>query len=90
MDFQNHRCMQANPLRKDLLKYLSNHGLLERFKKQLDYFLNDPSHPSLNTEKIKIKNYEAYSFRIDRKYRVIFVYYSDDSIEIVDINNHYH
>jgi Txe/YoeB family toxin of Txe-Axe toxin-antitoxin module len=82
--------MQASPLRKDLQKYLTSHNLANKFTKQLSYFLNDPMHPSLNTEKIKIKNQEAYSFRIDRKYRVIFFYYSDDTIEIVDINNHYH
>lgn len=82
--------MQVNPLHKDLLKYLSSHNLIKKYKKQLGYFLDDPTHPSLNTEKIKIKNYEAYSFRIDKKYRVVFFYYSDDSIEIVDINNHYH
>jgi len=81
--------MQANPLRKDLQRYLTRHNLDSKFTKQLNLFLIDPAYPSLNTEKIGIRNLEAYSFRIDRKYRVIFIYISDGSIEIVDINNHY-
>lgn len=81
--------MQANPLRKDLQKYLVRHNLGKKFIKQLGYFLTDATHPSLNTEKLKITSIDVYSFRIDRKYRVIFTYNSDDSIEIIDINNHY-
>lgn len=81
--------MRANPLRKDLQRYLIRHNLSNKFTKQLSYFLADPTHPSLNTEKIGIRRLEAYSFRIDRKYRVIFIYNSDESIEVVDINNHY-
>ncbi len=81
--------MRANPLRRDLQKYLVRHNLGSKFTKQLNYFLADPAHPSLNTEKIGIKHLEAYSFRIDRKYRVIFIYNSDGSIETIDINNHY-
>lgn len=81
--------MQASPLRKDLQKYLARHNLDKKFKKQLSYFLADSTYPSLNTEKLKIAHIDAYSFRIDRKYRVIFAYNSDNSIEIIDINNHY-
>ncbi|MBI5358256.1 hypothetical protein HZB69_01340 [Candidatus Amesbacteria bacterium] len=81
--------MQANPLRKDLQKYLSRHNLDKKFTKQLNYFLTDPTHPSLNTEKVGIKFLESYSFRIDRKYRVIFAYNPDETLEIIDINNHY-
>lgn len=81
--------MRANPLRKDLQKYLDSHNLRLKFIKQLNFFLADSTHPSLNTEKIKIGHLEAYSFRIDRKYRVIFIYYPNESIEIIDINNHY-
>lgn len=81
--------MQANPLRKNLQKYLIRHNLSRKFTKQLNYFLVDPTYPSLNTEKMKIEGIDVYSFRIDRKYRVIFTYNLDESIEIVDINNHY-
>jgi len=30
-----------------------------------------------------------YSFRINVKYRAIFIFIAPDEIEIVDINNHY-
>ncbi len=81
--------MRANPLRKNLQKYLVRHGLSRKFEKQLNHFLVDSTYPSLNTEKMKIGHIDIYSFRIDRKYRVIFTYNSDESIEIIDINNHY-
>ena len=81
--------MRVNPLRKDLQKYLTRHNLGNKFIKQLNLFLTDTAYPSLNTERIGAKHLEIYSFRIDRKYRAIFVYTPDGSIEIVDINNHY-
>ena len=81
--------MRANPLRKDLQKYLNRHSLNNKFIKQLNYLLTNPAYPSLNTEKIKIGQQEAYSFRIDKKYRAIFIYFSNETIEIIDINNHY-
>mgnify|MGYP001571641711 CR=1 FL=1 len=81
--------MRVKPLRKDLQRYLARHNLGNKFTKQLNLFLTDPGYPSLNTERIGTKHLEIYSFRIDRKYRAIFVYTPDGSIEIVDINNHY-
>ena len=30
-----------------------------------------------------------WSFRIDRKYRAIFIFRGKDAVEVLDINNHY-
>jgi len=30
-----------------------------------------------------------YSFRLDRKYRAIFIYLEEDAIEIITLTNHY-
>lgn len=81
--------MRVNPLDSESEKYLLKHNLLKKFNKQLNLFLNDPRHPSLNTERLEPKQYKLFSFRIDRKYRVVFVFLEPDLIEIVEINDHY-
>ena len=43
----------------------------------------------LKSIKKACKNRLICSFRITRAYRVIFVYIGNDTIEIIDINNHY-
>lgn len=81
--------MQVKLLRNDLKKYLDTHGLIKKFEKELILFKNNPKHPSLNTERLEPKSLKIYSFRIDRKYRVIFILLSPNEIEIIDINDHY-
>lgn len=62
---------------------------MKKFNKQVALFIFNPKHPSLNTELLLPKEYKVYSFRLDRKYRVIFLFKALDRIEIVDINDHY-
>ena len=81
--------MKVYPLRPDLIEYLTRRGLLKTFNKQKKLFEASPFHPSLNTEVLEPKHLRIYSFRITRNWRVIFVYVGQDTIEIVDINNHY-
>lgn len=81
--------MKAKDLRSDLLRYLKKHKLENKFNKQIKLFLQNPRHPSLNTEILEPRHRKIYSFRIDRKYRVIFGFRKHDEIEIVDINDHY-
>lgn len=81
--------MNVKPLRSDLKLYLNKRNLKKKFNKQLNIFITNPRHPSLHTEILEPKNLKLYSFRIDRKYRVIFILTSSDEIEIVDINDHY-
>lgn len=81
--------MKVKSLRSDLEKYLKQHNLLGKFNKQVSLFKQNPRHPSLHTEVLEPRSLRIYSFRIDRKYRVIFILESLDEVEIVDINNHY-
>ena len=81
--------MKIRPLRKDLIDYLIKRELLKRFNKQKKLFEANPFHTSLNTEILEPKNLRIYSFRITRNWRAIFVYTGQDTIEIIDINNHY-
>jgi Txe/YoeB family toxin of Txe-Axe toxin-antitoxin module len=81
--------MFVKPLRKDLLIYLKKHNIEKKFDKQVKLFEQNPSYPSLNTEVLEPKQLKIYSFRIDRKYRVIFIFTSPEELEIIDINDHY-
>lgn len=80
--------MKAKPLNPELLKYLKKHNLKKKFNRQLLILQNNPRHPSLHTEILEPKSRKIYSFRIDIKYRGIFII-RNSVIEIVDINDHY-
>lgn len=81
--------MRAKRLSSYLEKYLQKRNLNRKFEKQLRFFLENPSYPSLNLEILEPRSAELYSFRIDKKYRVIFVFTKSDEIEIIDVNSHY-
>ncbi len=81
--------MQIRPIRDDLKKYLKKHNLEKRYKKAKDFFEIDPFYPSLHTEILEPKDRLVYSFRLDQKYRAIFIYIDDDTIEIIAFTNHY-
>ena len=81
--------MKIKPLRDDLEKYLKKHILAKKYKKAKKLFEQDPLYPSLNTELLEPKDRLIYSFRLDRKYRAIFIYVDDGTIEIVAFTNHY-
>ncbi len=87
--FQNLLHMHVKPLRNDLLRYIKKRGLTKKFSKQLTLLTDNPRHPSLNTEILEPKKLRLYSFRVDRKYRAIFILMTHDEAEIVDINDHY-
>lgn len=80
--------MRIKPLRNDLKKFLKNHQLVKKFEKQKKLFEIDYLHPSLNTEILEPKSLRIYSFRIDKKYRAIFIIVKGEA-EIIDINKHY-
>lgn len=81
--------MHAKPLRLDLLKYARSRGIQKKLNKQIVLFITNPRHPSLHTEILEPKSLMIYSFRINVKYRAIFIFITQNEIEIVDINNHY-
>ena len=76
-------------LRDDIEEYIQKHGLSRKWQKAKKLFENDPSHPSLNTELLEPKHRLIYSFRIDKKYRALFICLSEDRIEIIAVTKHY-
>jgi len=81
--------MKIKALRVDLKEYLKKHNLEKKYKKAKDLFEYDPFYPSLNTELLEPKDRLIYSFRLDKKYRAIFIYVDKDLVEIIAITNHY-
>jgi Txe/YoeB family toxin of Txe-Axe toxin-antitoxin module len=81
--------MTITPIRDDLEAYLKKHNLSKKFKKSKKLFENDPFYPSLNTELLEPKDRLIYSFRLDKKYRAIFIYIDINTIEIITFTNHY-
>jgi plasmid maintenance system killer protein len=79
----------VQPLRADLARYLRRHQLEKKFAKQLALFLANPRHPSLHTEILEPRQRDIYSFRIDQKYRAIFIYVARDLVEIIAVTRHY-
>ena len=77
-------------LREDLEKYILKHGLSKKWERVKTLFENDPSHPSLKTELLEPKHRLIYSFRIDRKYRALFICLPNNKIEMIAITKHYH
>lgn len=80
--------MQIKPLRPDLKKVLKKHRLVKKFAKQKSFFEKNHKYPSLNTEKLKPKRLNIYSFRLDKKWWAIFII-AEEKAEVIDINLHY-
>ena len=81
--------MLIKQIRDDLDKYLKKHNLEKKYKKAKSLFEQDPFYPSLNTELLEPQDRLIYSFRLDKKYRAIFIYLDKNIIEIVTFTNHY-
>ena len=81
--------MVVKGLRPDLTRYLQKHNITKQYLKQAKIFEDNPRHPSLSTEILEPRHLKIYSFRIDRKYRAIFIMTSHNEVEIIDINLHY-
>ncbi len=81
--------MKIKDLRDDIYEYIKTHNIVKKYEKAKKLFENDPFYPSLNTELLEPKDRLIYSFRLDKKYRAIFIYTDTNTIEIVAITNHY-
>lgn len=77
------------PIQKWLVIYLKKRGFENKFEKQKVLLETNPYHPSFNLELLEPKHLRLFSFRVDRKYRAIFIFAAPNIIEIIDINNHY-
>jgi Txe/YoeB family toxin of Txe-Axe toxin-antitoxin module len=81
--------MKITSLHPEILGYLKERRLEKKFEKQRKLFEQNPFHPSLQTKLLVPKSMKFWSFRIDRKYRAIFIFRDKNTIEIIDVNNHY-
>lgn len=82
--------MRVLSLSPRLKKYLRERNLLKKFEKQIHLFEKNLRHKSLHVELLEPHKRGIYSFRIDRKYRVLFIFRDDVSaIEILAITSHY-
>lgn len=80
--------MKTKPLKETLSEFLKSRNLQKKYAKQILIFESNPYHPSLKLEVLEPKHLRIYSFRLDRKYRVIFII-TDNQAEIIAITNHY-
>ncbi len=80
--------MKIKPLNKKQLKYIAKYNLKDKYDKAKELFEEDYRHPSLNVELLVPKHLKMYSFRLDIKYRAIFIVV-DGEAEIISITNHY-
>lgn len=81
--------MNILPLRKSLEEYLKERQLMRKFAKQKKILEENIFHPGLNMELLEPRHMHLYSFRIDRKYRAVFIFSERETIEVIDISNHY-
>jgi len=81
--------MKILSLHSEIKKYLKKRGLEKKFEKQKRLFERNPFHPSLKTELLEPRKMRIWSFRLDRKYRAIFIFRDKETVEIIDVNNHY-
>lgn len=81
--------MEVLPVHHEVIEYLQSRNLLRKFYKQLELLKRNFLHPSLEVELLEPKHLRFWSFRIDKKYRAIFIFRDAQTIEIIDANNHY-
>ncbi|MDO8604739.1 MAG: hypothetical protein Q7K40_05105 [bacterium] len=81
--------MNILPIHPEVEVYLKAHKLVKKFEKQSNFFEQDIKYPSLEVELLEPKHLKIYSFRVDKKYRAIFVFIRRDTVEVIDVNNHY-
>ena len=57
-------------------------------EKQQNIFKDNPFYPSLHTEKLAPKSKAMWSFRVDRKYRIVFKFAGGDKVYFLTIGPH--
>lgn len=81
--------MRIVSLHPEIKEYLKKKGLEKKFEKQKELFENNPFRPSLRTELLEPRKMRIWSFRVNQKYRAIFIFREKDTVEIIDVNDHY-
>ena len=60
----------------------------KKAEKQEKLFRHNPFHPSLNTEKIEPKGKQLWTFRVDKKYRVVFKFIGPSHARLLTVGPH--
>lgn len=82
--------MKILPISDKVCDYLKTRQLERKFQKQCRLLENNLRHPGLNVELLEPKELQVYSFRLDRKFRVIFFFpIPKTTIKIMKITDHY-
>jgi len=63
-------------------------NIKRKAEKQEKIFRNNPFHPSLHTEKLMTKRKNIWSFRIDKKYRIIFRFLDKNRVVFLTVGPH--
>ena len=79
------------PSNKLIQSKIQKYSLQKKFEKQIKLLAKSPLHPSLNAALLSPKEYGIYSFRIDIKFRALYIFHKKlNAIEIINITVHYH
>ncbi len=63
-------------------------NIQKKAEKQEKLFVGNPLHPSLNTEKLSPKSSEAWSFRVDKNYRIVFRFLGESRVLFLNVGTH--
>ena len=63
-------------------------SIQKKAEKQEKIFQSNPFHPSLHTEKLAPKGKQVWSFRIDKKYRIMFRFLSGRTVLFLTVGPH--
>lgn len=79
------------PPSKKLKDKIKHNNLEKVFNKQVDFLSQNSKHPSLQVKLLEPRSYGIYSFRINIKFRGLFIFRNEKkAIEIINITVHYH
>jgi mRNA-degrading endonuclease RelE of RelBE toxin-antitoxin system len=60
----------------------------KKAEKQVEIFKENSLHPLLNLEKLEPKNKQAWSIRVDKKYRIIFRFLDNNDVLLLTVGPH--
>jgi len=82
--------LEILPLTDKLRLKISRYGLDKKVAKAMIFLMSNPFHPGLHTEILEPRSNRLYSFRLDQKYRAIFIVHSNGrTVQIIAVTNHY-
>ena len=64
------------------------HSLQEEVKEKIELFKMDPKHPLLKSHKLSGKLKGTFSFWVNYRYRVVFVYDSKNTAALLGVGDH--